>query len=459
MDTTSVILAVASPPGRAARGIVRVSGPGAFELVQPHLACDDLEAAFVRGLHASTLNIDSMSIRCLTLVFPAPASYTGEDSLELHLPGNPTLLERVVDALIGSAGTRCLAARRAEPGEFTARAYLRGRIDLLQAEAVVATIAARSDAALRAAGLLRSGAVGDFARKQSDAVASMLALVEAGIDFTDQEDVVPIGPAELGRRIAPVRDSLQRRLDRALGTEQLEAVPWVVLTGAPNAGKSTLFNALLGRARAVVSAAAGTTRDVLTEPLTVTTDHGPAEVLLVDLAGADLPTDALTRRMQSAAREALDRADLVVRCVADDAPGSACERDTEASIPLLVRTKADLSSPGRADETLRVSAVTGEGLDALRAEIGRRLADRAVSLAADATVLRPRHEAALRCALTGLDEAVALVELAGDARSLADVEFIAASLRTALNALGELAGDVTPDDVLGRVFAEFCVGK
>ncbi|MCP3904965.1 MAG: hypothetical protein GY715_15180 [Planctomycetes bacterium] len=466
MDTTSVILAVASPPGRSARGIVRLSGPDTFDLLRPHLAADDGAAVGAdRGLHAATLSLAFGQVRCLALLFPAPASYTGEDAVELHMPGNPTLLERVVDALIDAADGRRIAARRAQPGEFTARAYLGGRVDLIQAEAVAATISARSDAALRAAGLLRSGAVGRVARAQSDAVASILALVEAGIDFTDQEDVVPISPAELRRRLALVRAELRERLDHAVGTEQLEAVPWVVLGGAPNAGKSTLFNALLGHPRAVVSTSAGTTRDVLTEPLCVATEHGAAEVLLVDLAGIEVPRDPLTRRMQGAAAETLARAELVLWCAAAGGPPPARPPDVEPSRSLVVRTKADLVDDARPDDPdprgdgIAVSAFTGTGMEALRQAIARRLADRAVSLAADATVLHPRHEAALRRALVGLDEAEHLVERSGDVRSLADVELVAAALRAALDALGELAGDVTPDEVLGRVFAEFCVGK
>jgi tRNA modification GTPase len=458
MDTTSVILAVASPPGRSARGIVRLSGPGALELVRPHVELDGDASGRRRGLHRATLRVGAVNVRCLALVFPAPASYTGEDAIELHLPGSPPLLERVVDGLVDAAGALGVAARRAEPGEFTARAYLGGRIDLVRAEAVAATIAATSDAALRAAGLLRSGALGDFARAQADAVASALALVEAGIDFTDQEDVVPIGPAELGRRIDPIRGALRARLEHAVGTEQLDAVPWVVLTGAPNAGKSTLFNALLGHPRAVVSPAAGTTRDVLTEPLVVTTDHGPAEVLLVDLAGAEVPRDPLSHRMQGAATEALERAELVIECVAG-ASSPAAPAEVRGATRLLVRTKADLGATDVGDADVVVSAFTREGLDELLAAIARRLADRAVSLAADATVLRPRHEAALRDALAGLDDAAGLLDGARDARALPNVELLAASLRTALDSLGALAGDVTPDDVLGRVFAEFCVGK
>ncbi|MHC5008816.1 MAG: GTPase, partial [Planctomycetota bacterium] len=242
---------------------------------------------------------------------------------------------------------------------------------------------------------------------------------------------------------------------RSVGTEQLDALAWVVLTGEPNSGKSTLFNALLGRTRAVVSESAGTTRDVLAEPLSIDTPHGPAEVMLVDLAGTDAAESDLNRQMQAAAREAIERADLVIHCVPVDATaGEIADFDR-----LTVRTKSDLDPGPATDHGVAVSARSGDGLDALRTAIAGRVADRAVSLAADAIALRPRHEAALRSAQRDLTETIALVESTPDERHVPRPELVAATLRAALDDLGRLAGDVTPDDVLGRIFATFCVGK
>jgi tRNA modification GTPase len=432
------------------------------------------------------------------------------------------LLERVVDGLINSGKSRGIVARRAEPGEFTARAFFNGKLTITEAEGVAATIAARSDAQLRAAGWLRRGALGSLAQALADELASALALVEAGIDFTDQEDVVAIAPSALHDRLRSLHGRITAQLDRAVGAEQLEAIPWVVLAGDPNAGKSTLFNALLGRARAVVSRVAGTTRDVLAEPLTIETGHGSAEVMLVDLAGADTAESALNQKMQSAARSAMERAELVLRCVpADsegrsDAPGATGSSPARAEVrsiqegELVVRTKADLHSDRRggvdprprsaraaADQggheavpcttadhptlplapslrgrgeraalitvercadALPVSAKTGEGLDELRRVIGERLRDRAISLAADALALHPRHEAALRSAQRSLTEAIALIEPSRHER-VPDPELVAAAMRAALDDLGGLAGQITPDDLLGRIFATFCVGK
>ena len=231
------------------RGIVRICGSDAFALLEPHL-----QIALRRGVHRACLSVSAFGrLSVWAFVFPAPHSYTGDDSVELQLPGNPIVLERVIDALIASGRERQLDVRRAEPGEFTARAYLNGRLTLTQAEGVAATIAAQSDAELDAARLLLSGRLADFAQRLAEDLAAALALVEAGIDFTDQEDVVAISPVDLHARFVDLRARLDDQLAHAVGMERLQAIPWVVLVGAPNAGKSALFNALLNRERAVVS--------------------------------------------------------------------------------------------------------------------------------------------------------------------------------------------------------------
>ncbi len=434
MDTTAVILAVASPPGRSLRGIVRASGPACVALLEPHVQCLDRS----RGARPARLLADGLDLACLALFSPAPRSYTGEASIELQLPGSPPLLDRVIDAVLASGRLRGIAARRAEPGEFTARAYLNGRMSLTEAEGVAATIAARSDAQLRAAGLLSEGRLAKMAHELAESLARSLALVEAGIDFTDQDDVVAIAPGVLCTVLEAARDRVDSVLKHAVGSEQLEAIPWVVLAGPANAGKSTLFNALLGHRRAVVSDVPGTTRDVLTEPLTIDTPHGAAEVMLVDLAGTESTSTDLDRKMQEAASRAIDRADLVLHCLDPSRQGVPPAPD---AIPVRVRS------------------LTDAGLTDLRRTIAERLADRAVSLSADALALLPRHEAALRSAQRNLRDAIDLVEPARGERILPQAELVAAGLRMALDDLAGLAGDVTPDDILGRIFATFCVGK
>jgi tRNA modification GTPase len=466
MDTTGVIVAVSSPPGRSVRGIVRFTGDEALALAPSVLRFVNAPATTEsdtppRGLHRAQLYLHACSLPCMTAIHPAPGTYTGQHLIELHLPGNPVLLQRIVDDLIAAGASRAVDIRRAEPGEFTARAFFTGRIGLSQAEGVAATISARSDAALRAAGLLRTGTLHRQALEHVDRLTHALALLEAGIDFTDEEDVTAITAAHLREAIAASRSALQSVLDRAVGMETIRAIPRVVLTGPANAGKSTLFNVLLGRERAVVSDVVGTTRDVLEEPLRVPTAHGDAEVLLVDVAGhrdADSPLETLA---QQATDEAHQRADLILHCI-DLCALPPPHNPAPAPNALTLGMKLDrCDDRARAQSTcdLCVSAVTGEGLDALRTRIGRHLSDRAVSLAADTLALQPRHEAALRDAITALDDAADLAALSSDDAAPRDPELIAASLRVALTALGRLTGAVTPDDVLEHVFANFCIGK
>ncbi len=444
-----------SPPGRAWRGIVRASGADCFGVLEPHLA------GFVRSraARAGRLRVERLDVPCTAICFPGPRSYTGEDCAEIQLPGNPLLLERAIDALLASARARGLDARRAEPGEFTARAFFNGRISLTGAEGVAATIAALSDGQLKAAQLLRGGAIGTLARALAEDLADVLALVEAGIDFSDQDDVAVIDHARLAARLDSLRGRIETQLRSASGAEALEAVPWVHITGAPNAGKSTLFNALLGRPRAVVSDVPGTTRDVLAAPLTIESAAGNTEVMLVDAAGTGAIDSALDRLMQDAAGRAAERSELRLRCVPIGAPAMGSgdgESDVKSGAPwdLLVRTKADLRRDAPA-AGLAVSARSGLGLEVLRREIAQRLARRSVSLAADAVALGPRHRSALRRAAERLAEARSLAAPGGPARP----ELVAAALRLALDDVGELSGEVAPDDVLGRVFSRFCVGK
>ncbi|HRQ75812.1 MAG TPA: 50S ribosome-binding GTPase [Phycisphaerales bacterium] len=476
MNPRGVILAVASPPGRSARGIIRITGERAFALLVARIRIHRDEAGRiprVRCACPARFALGGFDLPILLLLFPGPHSYTGEDAAEIQAPGNPALLDRIMRALLDDARTLGLDARHAEAGEFTARAFFNGRIGLTQAEGVAATIAARSDAELRAAAIMRGGALGTLAHELADQLAGALALVEAGIDFTDQEDVVAISAHALAQRIQPLIARVDAVLARATPMEKIEAIPWVVLTGPPNAGKSTLFNALLGHERAVVSPVAGTTRDVLAEPLHVRTKQGDAEVMLVDLAGADEARSELDALMQTAASEAMTRAELILEC----APAKdTLARQRISTSPDVVRvwTKCDLiarcvdesNREGReasSCEDIFVSAKTGAGLDKLRGRIASLLADRAVSLASDSLALAPRHEASLRSAWANLKEAMSLiVPASGDeprADGLPDAELVASALRAALNDLASLAGDITPDDVLGRIFATFCVGK
>lgn len=459
-----VILAIASPPGRSARCLVRASGTQTFDLLHSTLTLRDgsaITAATPRAAHPSRLRLRNQTFSTLAMVMHAPLSFTGEDTIELILPGNPTLAQRIMDDIIATAAQRSIPARRATAGEFSARAFMNGRMSLTQAEGVAASISAESDAELAAARLLQSGAVGDRMEQLANTLADALALVEAGIDFTDQDDVVAISPASLRERLESVLAAIRSHLNSAVPIEQLRASPWVVLVGKPNAGKSSLFNALIGKERAVVSELAGTTRDVLVEPITIPTQAGPAEVMLADLAGLDASDETINALMQQHAMEARQRADLIVRCVPIDE-----EIETESGSELLVRTKADMSTRTHADpkptDSIRgfpISAHIGMGLTELRQTIATRLAHRTHAHAADVVALLPRHASALRIAADMLTAALNALRTNTSERHLEQPELLAADMRSALDELAAFVGNMTPDDVLARVFAKFCIGK
>ena len=437
MRLGDIIVAVASPPGWSARGVIRLSGPGAWAALGVVMEGPPVSA----GCVSARLRLGGDVLPVLLIAYAEGRSYTGEDSAEILLPGSPLVLDRVLGLLAGLPGVRL-----AEPGEFTARAYLAGRLTLEQAEGVAATIAAQSEGELESARELLAGRAGARYRAWADEVTTLLALVEAGIDFSDQEDVTAIASVELRRRLLRVLAELLESGGAAVSAGR--TLPRVVLAGAPNAGKSTLFNALLGRRRAVVSAEPGTTRDALEEPLDLGRDvPGAGTVLLVDAAGLEAPRDAeIAAAMRGATRAALRSADLVVHC---DPDGRFPALPIAPRSALRVRTKSDRAAAGGSEE-LAVCALDGWNLGALRAEIARlAIAGRASGLAA----LLPRHRAAMARAAAHLAEAAAL------ARAAAGAEVMAGELRPALDALGELVGRIDADRVLGRVFAAFCVGK
>jgi tRNA modification GTPase len=446
---SDTIVAVSSAPGRSLRGLVRVSGPRTLVIINRLLTGDPPPP---RRLVACRVRLDeNLSCPALLALFAGPASYTGDDLAEIQLPGNPALLDRVVRRFVE------LGARLAEPGEFTFRAFLAGKLDLTQVEGVAATIAATSDGQLEAAAMLRDGRLGNLARQLADRLADDLALVEAGIDFTDQEDVVPIAPDALWQHVQALRHQLDHLLSHSRSWGALEALPRVVLVGQPSTGKSTLFNALLARRRAVVSSTPGTTRDVLVEPLMLRQSGGQSvEVMLVDIAGLDTPRGALDHAAQDAARRAIRQADLVLTISDDNAPA-----EVHHDHVLHVRSKADLiGEPGQVSGfDVMVSAATGQGLDELRHQIAARLGNRGVSVTGQMLALQPRHETALRSAAGPLAHAAALLDPQRHSRAIEQVELVAGALRAALDDLAALAGRLTPDDVLGRIFATFCIGK
>lgn len=487
MQPTDTIIAVSSPPGQSARGLIRISGPNTSAILDHCVQDGTCEPRQLTPVKLYESDLPAMLLR-----FNAPASYTGDDLAELQLPGNAALLDRVLHRAIQTPHTN---ARLAEPGEFTFRAYTAGKLDLTQAEGVGATINAVSDSQLAAAKLLREGNLGQTAETLVDRLGSLLALVEAGIDFTDQEDVTPIAPGILAERIDTLHKELVTLLSRSRSWSAIEALPRVVLVGPPSAGKSTLFNALLGKQRATIDPAPGTTRDALAEPLQLSNSQGrTVEVMLIDLAGLDqafinheLEPD---RDAQSVAHDMIQQADLILRLSdqsdawltldptapiidvltkqdrADEASHNTTRRRQSASSPCHWDSTSSNNSDSSGRQGLAsrlnpiyISAHAEYNLDTLRLAITQHLADKAVSLQADLLALQPRHEQAINTATDALQQTRDLLAPAAASPHLPDIELLAGSMRSALDALASLGGQLTPDEVIGRVFSTFCVGK
>ena len=430
---TDTIFALATPPGRGAIAVIRLSGPESGSALE-RLGAGGLKPrmASLRTLvHAGEALDDALVLR-----FVAPASYTGEDAAELHLHGGAAVVEGVTRALLD------LGLRPAEPGEFTRRAFEHGKLDLTRAEAVADLIDAESDAQRRQALGQLGGALAETYGGFRARLLRALALVEAEIDFPDEEV-----PDNLARQASPVLGELAAMLEAALADgergRRVRDGYSVVLIGETNAGKSSLFNALVAREAAIVTDIPGTTRDVLDARLEI----GGYVVTLSDTAGLRDSADPIEAEGVRRARARAESADLRlwVRAPGDaDGPSASLFRDDD----LVVRTKSDLGVDGSG---LSVSVRTGDGLEALHDWLAGRLG-RDLSGSDFPPVTRARHAQRLGAALSYVRSASVAIErgraeLAGD------------DLRAAGRALSSVTGEVGVEDVLGEVFASFCIGK
>jgi tRNA modification GTPase len=440
------IAAIATAPGRGGIGVVRISGPNLSDLVARlgGKAQQARFAQFARFRDGSGGLIDEG----LLLYFPAPHSFTGEDVIELQGHGGPVVMQLLL--------ARCveLGARLAEPGEFTRRAFLNGKLDLAQAESVADLIEASTAAAARSAVRSLTGSFSKEVHGLRDRLVDLRMLVEATLDFPD-EDVDFLVEARAFERVEAIAGELSAILDRARQGSLLRSGLHVVLVGRPNVGKSSLLNSLAGIDRAIVTDIAGTTRDALRE--TIQIEGIPLHI--TDTAGLRETSDEVEKIGIARTWQEIERADVIVRLVDVRAGLTDADAEIDARLPagverITVFNKVDLleRQPERVEAdggvSLYLSAKAGQGVDLLRAELLRIAGWHRHG--EDLILARERHLIALR-------EALARVQAALHNRHA--LELMAEELRLAQDAVNEITGEFTPDDLLGVIFSRFCIGK
>lgn len=465
MVTQETIVAVSTPPGRGGIGMVRVSGPRALEMaaamVRLRHGLEHARARFGEIYAVPETGAESEAQEpakldeCVVTYFAGPRSYTGEDLVEIAAHGSPVVLELLVRQALRQG------ARLARPGEFTERAFLSGRMDLTQAEAVRDLIEAQTVYQARVAAEQMGGALSRRVQPSKEALVELIAVLEAGIDFAEDDvDVTPTG--EIVTRIDTITPELERLAGSFERGRLVHSGLTLAIVGRPNVGKSSLFNKLLDRERAIVTAIPGTTRDLVTERLAV----GGIPIELVDTAGLREGADEAETIGIQKSREALADANLVLVVAESGVPLSAEERELVEELRgrrlVLVRNKCDLELEGESGEyvtdavtdvrTVRTSAVTGQGMDALRSALLEMV--RGAGDGSETGMLTTlRHHEAVQGALAGLGKARAA------AASGIPHEMVLLDLYESLRALDSLTGETTADDILNRIFSSFCIGK
>ncbi|HEV2646906.1 MAG TPA: tRNA uridine-5-carboxymethylaminomethyl(34) synthesis GTPase MnmE [Acidobacteriaceae bacterium] len=461
---TDTIVAISTPPGRGGIGIVRLSGPQAREASAPILRLrNELSPARARfGNIIDTADAHVLD-ECVVTFFAAPHSYTSEDVVEIAAHGSPVLLDYIL--------RQCCAhgARLAEPGEFTQRAFLSGRLDLTQAEAVDDLIASSTLEQARAAARQLGGALANLIAPIKEDLVALIAAIEAGIDFAEDDiDVLPA--STIAAKIEAIHTPLAQ-LERSFAQGRVLREGFrLALVGRPNAGKSSLFNRLVERDRAIVTATPGTTRDLVTEQVAI----GGIPVELIDTAGLRDSTDEAERLGIAKSREALADADLVLLVI--DASAGWSEEDAAvlktigaAGNVLEVWNKSDLVADRASDipfqmmqpshhthtqlDPVHTSAITGAGIPELRTAIIHAIGGNTGAIREAAMLTNLRQHQAVTSALTGLDAATAAVTAS------IPHEMLMLDLYNALRGLDALTGATTSEDVLRLIFSKFCIGK
>ena len=452
MSVTETIVAAATPAGRSALAIVRVDGPLAATIATAALGRKSPPKEKTSTLGIWRDQAGAPIDQVVAVLWSAGRSFTGNDSLEITCHGNPLLVRRITEDCLARGG------RLAEPGEFTRRSYLAGRIDLTQAEAVADLIHASSERALASARRMLAGELGRHVARWTDRTLQVLAELEAHIDFPE-EDLPPEDPRGPAARLAGIASELSAYARTAKHDGALRAGLRAAVVGAPNAGKSSLLNALTGAERAIVSPEAGTTRDYLEAPVAGL----PLAVTAIDTAGLRDGGSAVENLGMTRSLEQARGAHLLLLVVDASAEPPALPAELVALLDsartLVIANKADLPAhPAQKDflpQLTKLSACLLDGRDAekLRAKLGDFLIAQEIAPGAEELVVSVRHAEAMARA------AVALTEAVGHLKAPIQTELAAAQARAALDALGEIVGRIDNERMLDKLFASFCIGK
>jgi len=449
-NISDTIAAVSSPPGPGTRHIIRISGPGAFDIVADLIADPAVFSTFqprIQNLRAR-ITLDGLPVSAVLYIFPTPHSYTGDDLVELHLVTNQSV------AALALRHITAARARLAEPGEFTARAYLNGKFDLAQAEAVAEIIAAGNRTHLAAAEKLLEGRLSAAIADIRSRMLELVSLIEAGLDFSEEGIEFITRECATGR-LRDIGQSLEKLLSGSIRYEAMLDMPSVVIAGPPNAGKSSLLNALLGKERAIVSDQPATTRDVLTDILHL----DGIDCIIFDCAGLSAePANIIDELAQAAAVRAVSVAALVILCFdssrLDHADAEQLFSSLAPSGAIRIATKTDIAAGDQAppNVTLHTSAKTGHGVEELRCLIAVRLKSIAPVEDSSQIALTQRHITSVK---TTLDD----IARASNEIAAGNSEIASMFLRSAWDSLAPIESGPLDDAILNTIFSRFCIGK
>ncbi len=436
------IVALATGPLPSALALVRVSGPSALRVVR-QLLRTNLPASRTAGLRRLQDSNAILIDEGVVTTFPGPNSFTGEDLVELSVHGGPAVVDHLLDALTTEAGVRL-----AEPGEFTRRAFEAGRLDLTEAEAIADIVAAETLSQKSQALEQLSGRLARHITDFRSVLQEAMAAVEVMIDFADEGDAPEDNRDQVAVRLSTLSQRMQDILDDNRAGERIRDGVKIAIIGPPNAGKSTLLNALAGEDAAIVSTLPGTTRDVVSVRLVL----GGVPVTLLDTAGLRETEDAIEAEGVGRARRAAETADLklLILPAGEVAPELFADWTSNPDV-LVLRSKADLSA-GRDTAGLRLSALTGENMDVLKRTLDARVRE-LVSAREPAIITRQRHREAFENARDSVDRAHSALD-AG-----LEIALVAEDIRAAAQQMERLLGRIDVEDVLGTIFSRFCIGK